>query len=389
MDRRTFLTSAGIGIGGSTLIGATRLNPLTVRTDRQDTHETPETTTSTAIQTPTTPTPPEHRLWTRDLYGDVYGLVTDTSGRELYVSIANKVYRIQSDTGEISWWAESEQSIEMPVAVGDETVVAVGRQGRVLAIDRANGDRRWFENINSFKPGRPAAHGGTAVIPGRRVYGFDADSGDREWTSETSFTVPNAIQDGQFLYVGSAWNLAKFDLTDGTPVWTWDDRERAHPPYRNFILDSDRGYLYGTYNWQVFAIDVSTGDVVWQGEYDYTVSSLYRHDNLLVSVSETDAGNTKLVALDLAEPVVTWERIAPLDVEGWEYGQITTALVGYDGQIIAGTSTGHLVALNPTTGDLTGAMQIFEDDVQRLSVHDNRAYAVSANALRGVDLGEM
>lgn len=386
MDRRTFLTSAALGVGGSALIGATPLNPLIAATDGRDSGNAPETTTPTTRQTPTATPPPKHRLWTNDLYGEVSGLITDAAGRELYVSISNKVYRIGADTGEITWRAESEQSIETPVALGDRIVVAVGRHGRVLAIDRASGNRLWFESTDSFTPARPAVDGGTAVVPGRRVYGFDAGSGNRKWASETSFTAPNALQDGRFLYVGSAWNLAKFDLADGTPVWAWDDRERTHAPCYNFVLDPARGYIYGTYNWQVFAVDVSTGDVVWQGEYDNVVSSFHHHDDLLVSVSETDAGNTKLAAINLAEPAVAWKRIAPLDITSWEYGRITTALAGHDGQVVAGTNTGHLVALNPTSGDLEAVTRIFEDGIRRLYLHGDRAYATSDDAIRGIDL---
>jgi outer membrane protein assembly factor BamB len=390
MNRRTFLRAAGVGLGASALVGATGLNPLAAGPDaalRDDDRGGSSTPTPTPTPAPTqTPTPP-HRLWSVDLFSDVWGFAV--AGSELYLSVANDVYRLDAATGAETWRAASEQRLETPVAVGEATVLAVGRHGRAIGIDRATGDREWFENTHSFTPARPVIYGDTAVVPGDRVYGFDVRSGRGLWASETSFTAPNALGDGRFLYVGSAWNLAKIDCTDGTPVWTWADGERRHAPSYNFVLDADRGHLYGTYNWEFFAVDVESGAVVWRGEYDAIPGSVHRHDDLLVSAAETDAGNTKLVALDLDGPTVAWERIAPFDVDGWEYGRIATPLFEYDGQIVAGTTTGHLVTLAPSSGDLLGATRVFEDGVRGLSVHGNRAFATGRGTLSGIDLTEI
>lgn len=389
MNRRSFLKSAAFGVGGSALLGFTPINPLDSGSSRRDSGDQTSTSTPTPTETSTTPPPPEHRLWSNDIYGPVTGLVTDGTGRELFVSISNKVYCIDADTGGISWYAEFEQSIEKPVALGKGTVLAVGRHGRVITIDRASGDRRWFEETNSFIPGQPVLHETTAVVPGRHIYGFNVESGEHRWSSEATFTVPTTLQNGRFLYVGSAWNLAKIDLTDGSAVWIWGDRERGHAPSQNFILDPNRGYLYGTYNWQFFAVDVQTGKVVWESRYDYAVQSFHRHEDILLSTAETDADNTKLVALDLSGPALLWEKIAPLDVADWDYGQITTKLAGYADRVVAGTSTGHLVMLDPFKGELVATTRLFKDSVRRLHTHDDRAYVIGPSTLYGIDLGEI
>ncbi len=385
MDRRTFLKSAGVGVGASMLVGASSLNPLVPTRTRDDAGSDPGPTTTTTTSSPTTTPPPDHRLWTNDLYGSVRGMVTADS--ELYVSIGNEVYRLAADTGTIAWSAESEQTIEAPVAVGSASVFAVGDEGRVLSVDRSTGDRNWFDDVYVYHASQPFVHEDTLVVPARRVYGFGVDSGEFRWESEPSFTTPNGIRDGPFLYVGDGREFAKLDVRDGSTVWRWDDRDHLDMPGGDFVLDGGRGQLYGTYNSTLFAVDTENGDAVWTHDDGY-VAALAQYGDRLLYVTETSADNTKLVAIDLAEPATDWEQIASLDINGWKYGRVTTALAAYEGNAVAGTSTGHLVAVAPADGSLVGATQVAEDALARLHVDSYRAFVSGSGFLRAVDLAE-
>lgn len=386
MNRREFLRLAAPGVGVSAVVGATGLNPLAPE-------RTPDAPADAAGPTPTetgsspTATPePEYRLWSHDVRGDVAGFVTAGRGEELYVSIGASVYRIAGDSGRIEWDVASEQAIETPVGVSGSSIFAAGRQGRLLAVDRRTGNRRWFEDTDSFVPDSPRVYGGTVALPGRRVYGFDAGTGEQEWSSAERFTMPVALRSGRYVYAGSARQLAKIDLEDGTSVWNWNERPSTNAPSRNLLLDADRDVLFGTYNWTLFAVDAGDGSLLWTAEDSDPIRSLALLDDLLLYHVRTDAGNPKLGAIDLDDEEVRWEKIAPLDVAGWEYGRVTTDLFGRDGEVLAGTGTGHLVGVDAATGSLGGAAGILDDDVQRLHVVGKRAYLSGDRRLLGVDL---
>ncbi|NIB99075.1 PQQ-binding-like beta-propeller repeat protein [Halobacterium sp. R2-5] len=385
MDRRSFLRSMGLGVGASALVGASPLNPLDSRPAPDSSTDTTPEPTSTTTAEPTTAAPPEHYRWTRDLYGTVRGLVTDGAGEELYVSIGRNVYRLAADSGDVDWQAESEQTVEAPVALGESAAFAVGDEGRLLSIARSSGDRNWFEDVYVYRAARPRVYDGTVVVLGQRVHGFEADSGDHQWQSEQTFTTPGALRDDGFLYVGSGRTFAKLDLADGSTVWEWDDRDHLDMPNAGFRLDADRGLLYATYNGTLFAVETETGDVAWQADGNY-VRALDLYGDYLLTVTETDADNTKFSAIDLDEPAVAYEQIAPLDVDGWSYGRVTTSLAAHDSYAVAGTDTGHLVALDAASGRLVGATAVAEDSLARLHVDGDAAFVSGSGFLRSVDL---
>lgn len=386
MNRREFLRLAAPGVGVSAAVGATGLNPLAPER-RADAPADADGPTPTAGRSSPTATPePEYRLWSHDIRGDVTGFVTAGRDEELYVSIGATVYRIASDSGRTEWDVASEQSIEAPVGVSGTSVFAVGRQGRLLAVDRRTGDRRWFEDTDSFSPDSPLVSRGTVAVPGDRVYGFDAATGERQWSSAERFTLAQATRSGRYVYAGSAHQLAKIDIEDGTSVWNWDERRSSDAPSRNLLLDADRDVLFGTYNWTLYAVDAGDGSLLWTAEDSNAIRSLALLDDLLLYHVRTDAENPKLGAIDLDDGGIRWEKIAPFDVAGWEYGRITTGLFGRDGEVVLGTTTGHLVRIDAATGTLGGAVAVLDDDVQRLHVVGNRAYLSGDRRLLGVDL---
>lgn len=386
MNRRGFLRRATAGIGVSAVIGATPLNPLTPPPTRER-DEPSEPSESTSAEASSTDEPaPAYQLWTNDVTGSITGLVSGASGDDLYVSISNKVYRIRAASGEIEWRAKSEQPIEEPAAIGDGTVFAGTRYGRLLAVDRETGDRLWFEDTNAFSPSGPTVYDATVVLPGRYLYGFDTESGDRRWTSDERFTSSRTLRSGRYLYVGASYNTGKVDLRDGSTTWALGDRARG--PSFNLVLDAGRDRLFGTNGGTLYAVDDTSGELAWTADDAGHIRSLVLSGDLLVYLVETDAGNSKFGAIDLAEREIRWEKIAPLDIEGWEYGSVTTDLIDIGETVLVGTRTGHLVTIDPATGDLHRAASILDDEIDRLRVDGDRAYLTGGRVLQGIDLAE-
>jgi len=152
MDRRRFLKSAALGGSISAFLGLTPFNPLINRTrDISETQSPDSTLPGRASEpgTPTEPAAPAHRMWKTEFRGDIHGITTSDDSTELYIAISNSISRLNAATGELAWEAESEQSIRQPVVLSEEKTIATGRAGRVLAVNRQNGNRDWFENTDS------------------------------------------------------------------------------------------------------------------------------------------------------------------------------------------------------------------------------------------------
>lgn len=388
MNRREFLRLAAPGVAASAVVGATGLNPLAPTRDPDGSANAAPRGTPTERATPTATPAPDYHLWDHEVRGTVAGFAADGTS-ELYVSIGSRVYRIDGGSGRIVWEAGSEQEIEEPVCVAEDDVFAAGRHGRVVAVDRQTGDRRWYANTDAFSPDTPRAYGDTVALPGDRVYGFDVGTGDRQWTSSERFTMSTAVRSERYVYAGSGRQLAKVDLEDGASVWNWDESPARNAPSRNLLLDADRDVLFGSYNWTLYAVDATDGSLLWTAEDEESIRSLARFDAHLLYHVRTDAGNPKFGAIDLDEQAVAWEGIAPLDVDGWEYGTVTTDLCSRDGTAIAGTETGHLVELDPATGSLEGAAAVLDDDVQRLHVSGDRAFLAGDSRITGIDLSTL
>lgn len=370
----------------SAVVGLTPLNPLAPDSRRE---EPKETTSSTVPSEGSSETEqPSHYLWTNDVFGGVSGLVTDATGDELYVSRGTEAKRIDAETGEVEWDVESEQSIETPVTVGDETVFAVGRHGRLLAADREDGERLWFEDTNAFSPARPTVYDETAVVAGQRVYAHDIESGERQWSSSDRFTSPRTLRSGRHLYVGDHRNTAKLDLRDGSTVWQFDNGDRVGGPSFNFVLATQRNLLFGTNGSTLYAVDTNNGTLEWTAEDPGTFRSLAATDGGLVYCLETDAGNSQFGVIDLDDQKILWEKIASLDFEEWEYGRVTTNITVYGGAILAGTSSGHLATIDPDAGRFRTATTVHDDGINRLFVDGDRAYLTGSRVLRGIDLTE-
>lgn len=396
MNRREFLRNGAIGLGVSSLIGASGLNPLTPNSQDSKTSTPPNETTSSASNRTDTPTPdpaPSFELWSHDTVGTFFGFTAASNTSDVAVVIGNSISWLDAESGERIWQAKSEQSIEAPVAVGDESVFGVGRSGRLVAINKENGDRRWFNDTGAFSPDQPMIHDETVLLPvtHSHVYAFGQESGDQQWVSSPKFTNPGTFKTDEYLYVVDGRNFAKLRLDDGSVVWEGGNGSRAYRPpdlNSNLMLDPDQELLLGTGGSRLYAADTSNGELVWEAVQSGYFQSLVLRDSQIYYVVRTDAENSMFGALDLATQENRWKKISPVDIEGWNYGTVTTELTIYEGNLLAGTSTGYLVRLNPDEGTLIGAISIFERPIERMAIDQDRAYLASDNQILGIILSE-
>jgi len=388
MNRRSFIRQAAVGVGLSSLIGVTPLNPLTpsVSTTDQESDSQTQLTPEPAESTPTPEPVPDYVLWDVEVRGDPSGIAVGPGGSGLFISLGNRVHHLDIKTGNVEWDTESEQTIESPVGISDEQVFAAGRHGRLLAIDRGTGDRLWFKDTGLFTPDRPIAYQDNVIVAGQSVQAFNASSGERQWTADEQFLSPKAVRLGDFLYLADHDNTAKINLQDGTINWKWQEGAAIDGPSYNAQIDSKRNRLFGTNGSDLFAVNTETGEPVWTASDQGTFQSLSQHGDILAYHIITEQENSMLGAIDLATTEIKWENIASLDFEGWDYGQVSTDVWDYQNSILAGTETGHIVTVGPSSGDVQTVTQVADGPIQRLHINDARGILVTDQTIRAVDL---
>ncbi|WP_424005596.1 PQQ-binding-like beta-propeller repeat protein (plasmid) [Haloarcula salina] len=388
MNRRTFLRQAAVGVGLSSLVGMTPLNPLTPsnsNTDREADY--PVQPTPEPVESTPTPEPlPDYVLWGAEVTGDPSGIAVGPSESDLFISLGSKVYQIDSKTGSVGWNAESEQTIERPVGISDDHVFATGRHGRLLAIDRATGERLWFKDTDSFSPDRPIVYQDSVIVAGQSVKAFGTSNGERRWTADVRFTTPRAIRSGEYLYLVDTRDTAKINLQDGATEWKWEEREYTDGPSYNVTINHQRNRLFGTNGSDLFAIDTETGELIWAGSDPGIFHSLSSHGDILAYHIITEEENSMLGAIDLAATEIKWENITSLDYSEWNYGQVSTELWNYQNSMLAGTETGHIVTVNPQSGGLQTATQVVDGPIQRLHITDDHGILVTERLIRAIEL---
>jgi outer membrane protein assembly factor BamB len=121
-----------------------------------------------------------------------------------------RVHAIDPTDGALRWTSDAGGSVTAPPAVADERLSVARRDGTVLALSTADGQRQWELSVGDAAAhvSAPAVRGGTVYLAARtgegdslvgRVFAVDAASGESAWTADLGDSaVPRslAVADG-------------------------------------------------------------------------------------------------------------------------------------------------------------------------------------------------
>ena len=208
------------------------------------------------------------------------------AGGTVYVgSWDNTVYAIDTVDGSEEWTFETQAEVDAAAAVvtddqpqpdpgsPPEGVVYVGsRDGRVYALDAADGSRTWAFPTGEPISGAPAVAGGTVYVGSLdgRVYGLTADGGEEAWRVDTGGAVVTspAVADGR-VYVASRAGAASrvHAIDDGQEPWTFEAAGELTSP----AVADGRVYV-ASRDGHVYALDTA-GEEQWSFAADQAIQS--------------------------------------------------------------------------------------------------------------------
>jgi len=330
-------------------------------------------------------------------------LVVDASG----VYTGNDfVYGLDRKTGEVRWTFEMPQAHDAAfgasgvnaMAVDNRNVYFGGYASRLVALDKATGEKKWHFDVESvIREAVVADNERVYFTIAGVIYVLNKKSGEVEWSVEKVGGAPAV--DGQYTYIVSSQGFSAFNKTNGNPVWEVPDQEggkymplRTAPyVYAGQVMVATFGSSNG-----INGLDIRTGEVLWSyNDHVYgDARAVLGQDNRYVLIY-TASGLLVLYDLEARKPV--WRFQTP-------GGKSYMPPVLYKGVILLSSERRGIYGIDYRTGQEVlrfeyidkmsreeglreaRALQVYEDMLYMTSIDgDVRAYRLDCPQFEGRD----
>lgn len=160
-----------------------------------------------------------------------------------------------------------------------ETPTEMDAEGRLYALDTADGSIVWEVSRERFGIEPPAVHDGTVYWTGTdgNLVAYDAGTGEQLWefSTDRSFHTPPAVTDGTVLAGNDAGQLYALDSESGDEIGATqtDGRVRGGP-----VVVDDVVY-FGSDDNTVYAVALDSGETLWEFKTGDSVRALSAGQN--------------------------------------------------------------------------------------------------------------
>ena len=330
---------------------------------------------------------PLRRLWRSSIgeggsrYGAVLSPPVVADGRIFALDARDVVTALDAKTGRELWRNDVMPENDLAHAYGGGVAVAGDRvyvttgYGQVLALDAATGKEIWRQPVAAPMRDAPTVADGRvfAITVENELEVLSTKDGHRLWTHnglpETAGLLGAASPavSGDIVIVPyTSGELFALRVENGRPLWS-DNLATARPLGALSTLADirgrpviDRGRVYAiSHSGRMVAIDLRTGDRVWDQEVGGTHGPWVAGDYVYVLANDTD-----LLCLTRADGRVRWSTQLPR----YEDPNKRRDPMSWAGPVLAGdrlilvASDGQAVSISPYTGQPLGRAE-FPDGV--------------------------
>ncbi len=266
--------------------------------------------------------------------GETIYIGTETASR------TGRILAVPRNGGTRRWVVNRPQGIEASPAVdSDGTIYIGGYDGKFLALNPADGTTRWEVNVRAFITSTAAISGSGVIYFG----GGDAHlwALNRDGTVRWRFPVGSWIDsspaigaDGT-IYFGCNDRHVYAVTPAGTEKWR---RDTGSPVTSSPAIGADGTVFIGSLNQTIYALDPADGAVKWQHLTNGEIrgSPVVGADGTVYCPSL----DRNLYALRPADGSERWRAL--ISAEGW-----STPAIRADGVIVVGADDGMVRAFNP------------------------------------------
>lgn len=287
----------------------------------------------------------------------------------------------------LAWQARVGPVINRPAA-SDGLIFVVDEGGRLIALDRESGKRRWMADLarSSSNEGPVAADGGRVVAAARgepgKVVAFEARSGAQRWEVPfgPSLHAGHPVAAGGVVYFAAAdpesgtVDLHAADAATGGALWACPiGSSIAAAPIVGAGLVYVGGYQLegpaGTTR-RVLAIDTATGRVRWVYPSDLDLSGQFALDRERLYLG-ADGG--VVIARDAATGAASWTaRVG---------GRLSNSPEVGGGLVYVGTRDGAMTALRAEDGTERWKLEVGSPVLTQVAVAGGRIFFGSSDGI--------
>lgn len=303
-------------------------------------------------------------LWVFEADDSIESTASIADGVAYLGSLDSYFYAIDLADGELRWKYQASMEIRSSPTVVDGVVYFGDEGGQFHALDAQSGEVKWV-----FSTGAGIISGAN-YVDGRLVFGsydnslycLDAADGSLIWKIETLGYVNGtpAIVDGKVISVGCDGFCRVVRLEDGASLM-----EIEVYAYVGASPAIDNGIAYfGTFENQVMAISVITGELQWIYEHPTRKFPYYSSAAIAADLVFVGGRDKMLHAIDRksGEAVWTYRTRARIDS--------SPVIVG--DRVFFGASTGEVFALNASSGEVEWQFETGSSIVASPSIADGR-----------------
>ena len=288
--------------------------------------------------------------WSRsvgDGQGEFYNkLIPAIEGNRIFASDLNgEVMAIDRLSGDKIWEKDLGHQVSGAISVNGNLLFVGTLKGKVVALDANTGEPVWSAKVPSEVLAPPVSNGYVVVVQTQddRVIGLEADTGKRLWISDNTPAVLTLrgtsaplVTSNLAIAALSSGKVIALDVQNGAPVW---QQKVTLPKGRSElerIVDIDGGLLLEngilyvvTYQGRMAALDVESGQIIWQRDSSSYVGLGQGFGSVYVSlasgvvegVDKNSASamwsNDQLLRRQLTAPEVISNYVAVGDFEGY------------------------------------------------------------------------
>ncbi|QEZ47061.1 outer membrane protein assembly factor BamB [Cupriavidus oxalaticus] len=316
-----------------------------------------------------------------------YSMQPAAAGNNVYVSSNNgNVMALEGASGRVLWKAKTDLDLTSgPGSDGSVTAVA-GEKGAIYAFD-ASGKQIWKKQVNGEVLSAPLVGNGLVVVrtTDTRVFGLDAETGERRWIYQRSQTPLNLRAAMGMAFAGDGIVMGfpggKLGvLTPGNGVLRWESTisypkgvseiERLNDVTGQPMI-SGRQVCATTFQGRVACLELATGQPQWGKDFS-SPSGPAQDDNAIYASDERSVvhafdrqngserwKNDQMRNRRLGAPLALGRSVVMGDFEGYVH-----FLSREDGQVVARMKTdGSAITAAPVVAGQTLVIQTRDGDV--------------------------
>lgn len=313
------------------------------------------------------------RVWKRNIgvgQGDLYNNLTPAlDGLTLYAADAEgRVVALNREDGDEKWEVKLKAPLSGAVGAGGGLVIVGTLDGQVIALDENDGSEKWRAQASSEVLAPPQTNGDVVVVQTQddKLVALDISSGERRWIYESSLPVltvrghSTPIVGVRQVFAGMAsGKVVALAADTGIPLW---EQRVAQPKGRSelermvdidgqLLLVDQRLYVV-SYQGSVAALDAQTGQPLWE----HPASSYVGPGAGFGSVYFSETSGT-VQALDAGSARELWSN------ESLARRQLT-APVAFSNYVAVGDFEGYLHLLAQTDGRMAGRVKVDGDGLR-------------------------